>query len=196
MRINFNTQNFNGYNNLMHTDINSRGGRFVLLAMQLDDNDGHQDLSYFKRLLRGYDRPETDVLTLFQVNYKNYEPRLILNDSVLFDTRELYLLNNHKLMKKYSEEDLNKIKNFNIRAYTLIAKLTKRLMNVSMASNNEGIQHTIQEVSSLLNKSFPSVDYVIEILTSAFNDKKPFQKTALEINQRIDGIMKNYFKLI
>ena len=89
-----------------------------------------------------------------------------------------------------------KIENFNIRAYTLLAKLTKRLMNVSMASNNEGIQHTIQEVSSLLNKSFPSVDYVIEILTSAFNDKKPFQKTALEINQRIDGIMKNYFKLI
>ena len=67
-------------------------------------------------------------------------------------------------------------------------------MNISMSSNDEGFKHTVQEVSSTLKEIFPSVSYVISILNSAFEERKPFQKTALELNTIIRKNMDILFK--
>ena len=194
MKINFNTQNFTGYKNLIHTDISSKDGRFVMLAMQLDDTGGYEDLAELKKLHRFFDLPETDVLTYMQVQRDNVKPCMIIDNMKLLDGFELKLLNSPKMAAKLSEENIKKTERFNFKAYTLLASLTKRLMNISMSSNDEGFKHTVQEVSSTLKEIFPSVSYVISILNSAFEERKPFQKTALELNTIIRKNMDILFK--
>lgn len=197
MQVNFNTQNFRGYKNLLHTDLVSYpNSRFLMMSMQLNDEDGHNDLSYFKKMFRDFNLPETDVISLIYAKPTGSKARYILNNVPLLSSKELAFINNSPNLEFMTKNDCKAAEKFNIRAYTLLAQLTKRLMNISMVSSDGEMQHTIQVVADLLKESLSTVNNVMSVIMYAVNEKKPFQKSALEINRRIDSRMQKYLKLI
>ena len=195
MKINFNTVNFLGYKNLIHTDMRSyNNNRLTLMTLQLDDLDGHNDLAYFKKILAENEMPPTDVMTLLYLKKDNVRGRFYLNNEPLLLSDELKLLENPVISERYSVSERQNVKSFNVKSCTLIASLTKRLMNSGSVANDGEMKHTIEEVRNMLINAFPSPKYMMEIFLSAFNEKKPYQETALEFNKRVDHIMKRFLE--
>lgn len=194
----------------MHADLWHGKNRLVFFAVQLDNRDGHKDLSYFKTLLKDYRRQKTnfissivnylkeliggknDVLVFIMDKPEGLPAKMYLNNYELLDTYGLRILEEPEFVEKYDKKLLKTIEKFNMRAYTLLTQLTGRIMNTSTVSYNRGGPHTVIKAVKVLEELYNDKNNVINILAHTSVRNPNFRLTASYINKMIDKEMKQY----
>ena len=192
MRINnFNNKSFYGYKNVIHNDIETDSFKFMFLSMQLDDN-GAKDLTEFRKI-RTLEKKsaDTDVLNVIYSKIK-YKPAFFF-----FDGRAMYSGEELKqLSEQYSYSNVYKQEErATLKAYTLIANITKRMMHNALTEMNGNIGKVMQSaMESFMNIVSSNPASIFNMLHGSILENKQLDKTAAQINKLIVQNMDVFFK--
>lgn len=174
---------FRGYKNAVSYSIadDYKIFGFSYLALLLNNDDGKNDLDTWHDIQR----------KLFITN----EPPsdyLILNLTKI-DTEDMFILNGNPLrlddIKSPQEERAI------LKAYTLLASLTKRISNTLHHPEDGKLYLTLVELVKDLSKIFIKPSDVQDLAMLGATKKVKHYKTADFINERITQKMTKYFKL-
>lgn len=188
------TPNFTGYRNVISDDIRGTNFRIAHLSMQLND-EGEKDLSKWKTIQKHFnkiDRPEfKDIISLLYVEDSTETDYLFLSDKQLVFGQELA----KKCLKSLGtskEKDYLEEEKVTLKAYTLLASLTRRLMQQSIPSEdfyNKGrvFERIYFSLSELMNQD-AAASYLDRSLS------KTHEKVAEFFNTGIQKTMKQFFK--
>lgn len=185
MQINNNstTPSFNGYKNVLANSIKRSGDEKIsYISMQLN-NTGNKDLDIWKSIQKKFlNREETsDVITfnLFECG----------NENILGISHELLDIEN---TKKSSEEE-----SIMLKAYSLIASLTKRIMSDYNIQKDNSIKAMAYETKADLADVFmgnkQNSAELDRAVWGAFYPATTPQEQAKKINQKINETMIKYF---
>ena len=173
---------FKGYENLISYShsVDSNNVGLAYMAMKLNNENGQKDLEIWHDIQRG----------LFNEN--NPSDYLILTKAYMGDI-ESDVLNNYSI-------NLDKIKNkkeeiFIMRAYTLLASLTRRIIYTDHHPENAKIYLTLSELIKILNKQYKDSSKVFLLSNLGANKSVKHYKTAELVNQKIAKKMAAYLKL-
>lgn len=174
---------FKGYENLIsYSGINEYeySFGFSYMGMLLNNKDGNNDLDTWheiqSRLFKG--EPKTDYLVLTCGN---------------IGEKDLYVLNKHRLSLeniKNSEEE-----RIILKAYTLLASLTRRIICTEHHPENSKIYLTQAEIMKNLLESSNNKNLAYLVSIWGANKIVKHYVTAEKINNGINRKMRKYFKL-
>ena len=192
MKINnINNTNFNGYKNVIHNDVSQDNIRFTFLSMQLNDN-GVKDLAELRKIqqLQNLDT-NNDVLSLFYSKKSGSKEFFYFNGNPLFLGGEL-----RNLWELCSDRDAYKLEEkAALKAYTLIASLTKRMMNSGLPGTDNSFPHVVKSTMESFMKIFTSSPAgVFNLIQGSILENKQLEKTAAVLNSIVDKNMKIFLK--
>lgn len=200
MKINSINPSFTGYKNVLTMQFNDEQLQEIHTAMQLTD-DATKDLSEFKSLKDIMPKKikeclYDDTLAIHYINIKkvkNFTPKLYINDVPLLTGQELLALKNK--MTSHNEEIAYKnIENWNLKAYTLLAQLTRRMMNDnSRPIQDNGLERVFHHTTDSMGKITGNISHAFNIAHCMTLSKEPYQNTAGIINKKISNTMKVFF---
>lgn len=177
-----NQQNFKGYKNILSFSMgDNKNFSYGYMAMKLNNENGHKDLETWQKIQRVLNpSAEPSDLILFQNTQALNADVFIVNDFVLD-------INNEYTGKKLSKER----EDIAIKANTLVASLTKRIMNAYYHPEDQDLYKTLvfayDKIKVTLNEETAN-----ELVTYLGAIKKvKHNVTAKVIN---DGIMRNMNK--
>jgi len=199
--------NFKGFNNIICTDNTVAGNkRITYLSFQLND-EGINDLSSFKYLqtMHGYfgDKKPTDTVTFSYVtDIGNKWDSMYIYHKPLLLGEELRKIEDKYIPKFISEDNYKKIKAVHMRAYTLLASITKRLANKNLDFEDIGRMNVMKETfENLKNMTYIKSSEKLFTEQEAFNlletgclKQFKFQEVASKFNKAIIATMEHYFK--
>lgn len=194
MMITNNNLNFKGYKNFLGCDIQLPAINSSLTSINLQlDNNGTRDLDAYRELRRlmGYegDTLNNDVIHCMYSEIPSGK-FFFVNGKSLYDANEL------KNLSRYSERnDFIKEEKAHLKAYTLLASLTRRIMNNELIPSDGEMYKVIENSFNMFKEMFgndPKMGSgLVHICT--LKQQKP-DKIAIKINHVIDKAMRNYFK--
>ncbi len=132
MKIYFNNQKFTGYSDIYTGKDKKRGIDFSFITIKMDNVDS-KTLNLFKEykeLVKSKDYGmQDDIITisLFE-NKKNNAGDLFLNNNFLYSVYDLKKIP-EQLNKSKNPEKIKLLEKINLKAYTLMAALTKNIIN-------------------------------------------------------------------
>lgn len=186
------TPSFLGYKNIIANDINTDKFRFLLLSMQLDDKD-NPDLSDFRKY--------KNMIGAGDENLKKDTLACIYMDLPEMHSSDLFL-NNHFMVSGEALKDMQynmpkplykNTEGIMLKAYTLIAGITKRIMNDNALRQDiqlsEVVRHTFETMSSI----YQNQATCFNVLKDTLQKHVPPQKVASVFNNRIVQTMQKLF---
>ena len=195
MKINnCSTPVFTGYKNVISDDIKDSNFRIAHLSMQLDDV-GEKDLSEWKSIQKHYtkfQKPEfEDIISLLYVQDSTNKDYLFLGDRSIYLGNELAQKRAQSLgtvkEKAYLEEE-----KITLKAYTLLASLTRRLMQDSIPDVD------FYNRARVLSKIYFSLSELMNQETAGTLLNKSLSNTHEKVseffNSGISKTMKRFFK--
>lgn len=172
--------NFKGYENLIsHTIDQEEGGNFSFMAMKLNNN-GEKDLDTWHTIQKN----------LFRIQ----KPSDYIIFHSLYDGEDSHYsaLDRHlNLDQVKSREDERHM----LSAFTLIASLTKRIVNTEFPPENSSLHLTMAELIKNLKNILQNETIAGSLAMEAAMKKVKHYKTAGLINNQISETMKRYFRL-
>lgn len=184
---------FKGYKNIITNDMQfDRDSRMAFISMQLND-EGTPDLTEFKKVKEmSFLHDDSDVFTMMYGKFKNMPEKLFFNDKSLYLGDELsYLHEECGDTYNYKREE-----NASMKAYTLMASLTKRMKANSQCIVDGDFGKVFQSLLMFFSDSLhknPMETY--EVLQHCIRNGEPLNKTASFFNDFININMKKFFKL-
>ncbi len=142
---------FRGYKNVITNDIEyPDGSRLAFITMQLND-EGDKDLTQLheiRKFIPEQQADKSDVLTFMYSKFRR-QPEYFF-----FDGRSMYLGDE---LLRLSEEcgdtyNYKREETAAMKAYTLMASLTKRMMNGKMPVRDSGMGNVIQKMAMHLSE--------------------------------------------
>lgn len=187
-----NKPTFKGYKNLISVDCAAnKDEKFSLIAVQLD-NEGSSDLNNYKKLAsysKCFNKKDIDdVFVCSYLKFPDFDAVCLNNDALLSGKA----LNNTKNL--YTPQEFLHIETGELKAYTQIANLTKKIMNGDIVTKHDVEVHKILAKLQKILIDFYDGDTrsVFEILRVATHNKNP-RRTAAIINAGVTKALKNYF---
>jgi hypothetical protein len=174
---------FKGYENLISysgSDDYGYGFNFAYMGMLLNNKNGHNDLDTWHEIQSELfkNEPKTDYL--------------VLTNSSIGD-KDLFILNNqHLSLKNIKNDDKEKAI---LKAYTLLASLTRRINYTDHHPENGKIYLTLVEIMNNLIEIFKDKSHASFLSTLGANKVVKHYETAEMINNNIARKMNAYFKL-
>ena len=183
--------NFAGYKNVIHNNINRNDLSYTLLSMQLND-EGAKDLTEFNNIMRLQDKKtDTDVLTVFYAEKSKIPGFLFLNDRSMFLGDEL-----RTLWEKYnSSTAYKKEEKASLKAYTLLASITNRMMQNGLTTMDKSFPDVVRKtVMNLKNIFTASPMAVFGLVQQSILENKSLEETAAILNNVVKHNMQIFFK--
>ena len=195
MKIMNNNINFKGYKNVIFNNMDSPMYNFRFISLELND-EGCKDLTEFKKLqsLCG-NQDWGDTFHLVNSQVYNSDEFLFLNGRSMFNGREL-----KALYEQYADLDGYKdvYKNEEaaaLKAYTLIASITRRMMENSLCLMDGGITKVFQSALDILTPMLNNnKNQAFKVLQKSLMDKTPLEHVAESFNNYVAKNMKQFFK--
>lgn len=198
-----NNISFKGYTNIISANRLYLGGHETsFIALKLDDV-GEKDLSKYKQIrhLQGF--PEglnnEDILTFFYLTDGRTEDLYFGNKSMCWGD-QLSTARDKFIPKLMSKEKYKKMEDLHLKAYTLLASLTKRLANDNFEKENKDITRVIKTLYDNLQR-LKKGDYLIfdqkaayELTSVGCLKRTKYQPLAQAFNQKIAKTMAQFFK--
>lgn len=200
-----NNVSFKGYSNIISAhNLPAEGFYTTYIAMKLDDEGGHDDLSTYKNLrkLAGYPEglKDEDILTFTYVTDKKISEDFFFGEKSFCTGEQLEyarekLVPNILSKKKYSNFEI-----VHLKIYTFLADLTKRLSNEKFEKEDENMKRVIQVLFSNLQKinklGFRLFDgkEAFEFTSVGCLKHFKFQKIAWKFNRKIAETMTEFFR--
>ncbi len=193
MRINnINKTNFNGYKNVIHNDFSFPEGRFMFMSVQLNNEDGIEDLKALNTIQRiqGMEQP-SDVMNIFYSKKPAQKNFFFFNGKPLFLGYELRSLWEHRdQIENYKTEE-----NAALKAYTLIASLTRRMMYNGLSQKDRSYPKVVQSAMETYMKIFTTNPAsIFNLIQHSIIENKSVERTAEAFNRLVDRNMKIFFK--
>lgn len=195
MKIINNNINFKGYKNVIYNNMDSPMYKFRFMSMELND-EGCKDLTEFKKLQSLCGKQDCgDTLHLVNSKVYNSDEYLFLNGRSMFKGSEL-----KALYEQYADLDgykdvYKKEEAAALKAYTLIASITRRMMENSLCIMDSGITKVFQ---SALNTLTPMLNnnknHAFNVLQISLMDNIPLEHVAETFNNYAAKHMKQFFK--
>ena len=199
MKVNSITnQNFYGYKNVLTGNNISLGDKKIsFVSMQLNDV-GFEDLKKYLELRKMQGLPEgcidEDILTFSYITGSKGNNMYLGNTrKPMYWGEELVQLEEKFVPKLMSEAEFEKVKKAHMRAYTLLAQITERMMNDNSVKSED------KEMYKVYNSLVKSLSYILGTERIAFDVatvgrlvKFPYQKIAARFNKGINITMKNF----
>lgn len=203
MRIQNNIQkiNFNGYKNLLYEDIRGENCSVSFFATQLNDQ-GEKDLTTLKETInmshfKNEHIPNRNVLSMIVVDLpQEPQPNIFFNGEILNSGKEL---KNLKIDCLYhgglaANNRFKKEENFALKAYTLLAKITRNMSEQSMTSKDTGMFQVMQNLLKDFKLIFNNETTAHSLMDFAIFTKKSQQEVGITLNNYIKKALHNYFK--
>lgn len=183
---------FKGYSNIITNDIKMDVGRVAFISMQLN-NDGAQDLTELRNTNKmSFIENNSDVLSLVYSKFEGRPERLFFNGKSLYLGDELLKLG-EECGDNYNYQREEKA---SMKAYTLMASLTKRMMNNSNFNVDEGFARVFKDIFMfLLNPAATNFIRVNAMLQDSIQFGEPLKNTASFFNEVISQNMKKFFRV-
>lgn len=169
--------------------------KFRFMSMELND-EGCKDLTEFKKLQNLCGNQDCgDILHLINSKAYNSDEYLFLNGRSMFKGSEL-----KALYEQYADLDgykdvYKKEEAAALKAYTLIASITRRMMENSLCTMDSGITKVFQ---SALNTLTPILNnnknQAFNVLQKSLMDNIPLEQVAETFNNYAAKHMKQFFK--
>lgn len=186
-----NRMNFAGYKNAVHNNIKADGMQLMFLSVQLND-DGVNDLTEFRKIqqLEG-DCVNADVLNVFYSKIKGRPEYLFFNNKSMFWGHELRAL----WEVKRNSEAYKKEEKATLKAYTLLASLTRRMMQNGLCTKDASFTSVIKSAMNSYVQIFSTnPSSVFTLIQESVLENKSLEKTAEAFNKLIDRNMKIFLK--
>lgn len=196
MRITQTSQNFYGCKNIIADDIRTNDRMITFIAAQLND-EGKPDLSEYRKLKTLLELPEekvnNDSISILYTYIKGNKPSIFVDNQVLFWGGELKWLKENR-PKAMPIEDYTQIEKTNLKAYSLLASITKRIMNGNMPPNDIGIKNVINSFMLTMTDLTKNGDAAFDVIQHAFMSKIRHEDIAENLNKTIMKTMQKFFK--
>lgn len=185
---------FKGYNNIITNNIkfDNQGSRLAFISMQLND-EGAKDLTEFRAINEmSFTDTKNDVLTMM---YSKLGP---MPDRLFFNEKSLYLGDELSKLQEECGDTYNykREENASMKAYTLMASLTKRMMNDATFKVDEGFSKVYRELLMFFSESLSKNPMQVnDMLQQCVYFGEPLKNTASFFNDFININMKKFFKL-
>ncbi len=188
------TPMFRGYKNIIADDIKGSDFRITHITMQLDDSV-EKDLSKWKTIRKHFSQKQIpefeDIISLISIQDCSQKKYLLLNDRSLPFGDELAHERAKSIGTKKEKAYLEKEK-VAIKAYTLLASLTRRLMQGAESDGD------FYNRSRVLSKIYFSLSRMLNVENTGFllsrDLSKSPEKVAQIFNNMIDNTMRVFFK--
>lgn len=184
---NNNQLNFKGFKNVISNDIKNDKARFSFFATELN-NDGFNDLDEYRKLLKMMGEKETNILSVIYSRVDS-EDVLMLNGKKLFWGNELKLLSKHFPENLYKKEE-----NIAMKAYTIIASITNRMMNNGLATQDADFKKVFSNFYKVLQEIIPNQLLIMEIIEKSIANNKPVDIVGELFNKITRKSMEQFFK--
>ena len=186
---------FLGYRNLVSHAINTPQQNIAYMLMELSNQKSFNDLKKFNEIKKELNipiKPDNDkylMITLFK--HKSGDERIYLEREEIPTAEQLYKIKNQLPSSafEYYEKSI-------LRLYTLLANITKRIMNDNNIKK-ESLTEQTELVTEYMNRSGLFIESSPGTMCSFIKDtlrsEIPSQKIALFFNKIIDSRMIKYF---
>lgn len=194
IQANHQTPYFKGYKNVIYNDVKNKSEfGFKYIAMQLD-NYGKKDLDTWytiqKKFLNRKTPKDTVTFSVFKFNNKNH-----------------FILSNY-LLNIPPEKEGTELERIMLKAFTLIASLTKEIKCNMPVVFDKGLSETLLQAredlleifgnkSDIANNpaSAKDLDFVNKLMTSGIEISPNPKPVAKSINKEIQTEMEQYFNV-
>ena len=194
---------FKGYSNIVSLHKANIGGlETSYIALKLDDN-GEKDLSKLReiRKLQNYpaNYPYDNILTLVHVTDGRYED-LYFSENHICLGEQLKVVKDEYVPKFVKNDEFKKIEEAHLKAYTLLASLTKRMSFDKFENEDMDIKKVIQVLFrnlQLIGRNDFCIfnrDEAFELTSAGCLKMSKFQTLASKFNKKIVETMTAYFK--
>lgn len=193
MRIenNVNKINFLGYKNAVHNNIKANGLHLMFLSVQLND-DGVKDLSEFRKFqqqegLSG----DNDILNVLYSKINGRQEYLFFDNKAMYfgpELRDLWEKNRNSEAYKKEEKAI-------LKAYTLLASLTKRMMQNGLCTKDASFTSVLKSAMNSYMQIFSqNPSSVFTLIQESVLENKSLEKTAEAFNKLVDRNMKIFLR--
>ena len=194
---------FKGYSNIVSAQkINIGALETSYIALKLDDN-GEKDLSKLREIRKLQKYPANykndDILTLIHVTDKKYE-ELYFSENLMCWGEQLKVLKDEYVPQFVKKEEFKKIEQAHMKAYTLLAGLTKRMSQDKFENEDGDIKRVIQTLYRNLQligskdlRIFNKAE-AFELTSAGCLKLSKFQSLAAKFNKKIASTMTAYFR--
>lgn len=164
MKIYSSSNTFEGYKNLIVRDTKvGLNNRLSLWAAELT-NEGNKDLDQYRILQKKMGIDSDDVIFCLYVKNK-YGQNLFLNEKPLLWGTEL-----RNLQYKYPSNEYKKVEEMTLKAYSLLASITKQMMQDASAKIDSGYEKvftkTLHKLTMMTENPFLSYSFLDSITRS------------------------------
>lgn len=199
MKISDSKTTFTGYSDALALQSKNGNNSHLILSMQLNDQDGHEDLTTFRRLKQQLgiftdEYVNNDTIT---ITYSENKPLRIS----IFDVDNVALLSGDELLKAeqskitFENATYEKVKNFHMKAYTFLAGITKRLASENdLKMTDNGLNKVMQNVHLNLSEKYKDVVAAANKAVFLESERKHVQPVAHAINEIIKHTMEVFFR--
>lgn len=191
---------FKGYKNVFCAfDVPLSNSKYVtFISMQLNDDKTGNDLSQYHEIreLQGdvFQSESDDILTLTYINDKNLKrEHLYFNSRNMYWGDELRQLEEKFVPKLMSHEKYKQEENLHMKAYTLLASLTKRMSYVPFCSEDHGKIDVFKSVYNNMYALFKNQNEAFKLLEESAYKRVKFQHLAFAFNKCISITMQHFF---
>lgn len=196
MRITGTSQSFYGCRNIISDDIRTHDRMVTFISAQLNDEE-KADLAEYKKLKTMLELPtervNNDSISMIYTHIEGQNPNLFIDNQVLFWGGELRWLKENR-PKAMSLQEYQNIEATHMKAYTLLASITKRIMYGNLPPSDSGINNVIKSFMSVMNRFANSKEASFEILQHSFMSKMPPEYIAENFNNLIVKTMNKFLR--
>jgi hypothetical protein len=198
-----NNINFKGYTNILSVKNVKIGDLYTsYIGMKLDDNNGYKDLSELKKIheLQGYRERfnNDDILTITYAASERSEDIFFCEKAICWG-EQLKIIKDEYIPKFITESKYKQMEDFHLKAYTLLASLTKRMSCDKFEHEDQNITRVIDTLNKnlrfLRKGEFILFDQheTFELLSAGCLKHFKFQSVAKGFNKIISRSMSNFF---
>lgn len=195
MKIQSTGQNFTGYKNVISNELYGTNGNFAFITAQLN-NEGKADLKEYKKFkqMMGFDKKavENDVITIIQSNKYHYKPLMLIDGQPLLGGEDLKKLYN-MVPDIIPSKEYKKVEDVTLKAYTLMADITKRMMMDTFKEQDIGLKQSIKQFMRVMTLFTQDNDAAFDLLDYSLRKNNHYKKVAERINNAIVKTMSAFF---
>ena len=198
-----NNINFRGYSNILSVKNIKIGDLYTsYIGMKLDDNNGYKDLSELKKLheLQGHKERfnNDDILTITYTASESSEDLFFCEKSMCWG-EQLKIIKDEYIPKFITRDKYKQLENIHLKAYTLLASLTKRMSYDKFENEDQNITRVIDALNKNL-RILRKGEFILfdknetfELLCAGCLKHFKFQSVAKDLNKIISRSMTNFF---
>lgn len=186
---------FRGYKNVITNDIESPdGSRMAFITMQLND-EGAKDLAQLREIRKYIPEEQandSDILTLMYSKLR-HNPEYLF-----FDGRSMYLGDELLRLQKEVGDTYNykREETAAMKAYTLMASLTKRMKKDERLIRDSGMGKVIQKMAMQLTQGeVTKLSHVMDFLSFSLQQTNILKATASFFNDFVIQNMSKFFQM-